>query len=164
MRSLALFCCLALLPTAALADDFSSLEERMSYNDFKAAGLDKLSPEELAHLNAWLRQKASSTLAPAAAAPAAHAPSEAQGDTRGLRLPTASGETIVSRIPGEFRGWSGRTRITLENGQVWETFPENNKLTVNLTDPTVRIEPGMFGAWYLKVDGYNASAKVKRIQ
>lgn len=164
MRSIAFLACLLLFPAVAPANEFSSLEERMSYNDFKAAGLDKLSPEELAHLNAWLRQKAANTLAPGAAAPAAYAPATPQADTRGLRLPTESGETIVSRIPGNFRGWTGKTRITLENGQVWETFPENNKLTVNLNDPTVRIEPGMFGAWYMKVDGYNASVKVKRIQ
>src|SRR5688572_10963425 len=47
---------------------FSSLEERMSHADFKAAGLDKLTPEELAALNEWLRQRGE---AAAVAAPAA---------------------------------------------------------------------------------------------
>ena len=37
------------------AAGFSSLEERMSQNEFHAAGLEKLSPEELKALNEWLR-------------------------------------------------------------------------------------------------------------
>ena len=32
----------------------STLEERMSQAEFRAAGLDKLSPQELAQLNSWL--------------------------------------------------------------------------------------------------------------
>lgn len=162
MRLFVLALCLMFAPAALLAQEFSSLEERMSYNDFKAAGLDKLSPEELQRLNEWLRQRASATLA-APSAPAAVA-QEASGDQRGLRLPEERGKTIVSRIPGEFRGWSGQTRFTLENGQVWESLPENSSLTVKLVDPVVRIEPGFFGSWSLKVDGYNASAKVRRIK
>jgi hypothetical protein len=39
----------------AAAQEFSSLEERMSAAEFKAAGLDKLSPAELEALNRWLR-------------------------------------------------------------------------------------------------------------
>lgn len=163
MRLFALALCLMFAPAALLAQDFSSLEERMSYNDFKAAGLDKLSPEELRNLNEWLRERASATLAAPAAAAGGMAP-EAVGDQRGLRLPEERGKTIVSRIPGEFRGWAGQTRFTLENGQVWEGLPGNASFVINVVDPVVRIEPGLFGAWYLKVDGYNASAKVKRIK
>src|SRR5512147_2488885 len=43
------------LSAAASAAEFSSLEERMSQEQFHAAGLDKLSPAELKTLNDWLR-------------------------------------------------------------------------------------------------------------
>ena len=48
---------LAFAAGSASAQEFSSLEERMSAKEFKEAGLDKLTPEELARLNAWLGQE-----------------------------------------------------------------------------------------------------------
>ena len=44
----------AAMAGSALAQNFSSVEERMTEAEFKAAGLDKLSPEELAALNAFI--------------------------------------------------------------------------------------------------------------
>lgn len=140
------------LPASTTAQEFSSLEERMSAAEFKAAGLDKLSAEELARLNAWLRNKSSSLGSGAAGY-----------DPRGLRAPGGD-RPIGSRIVGEFRGWSGPgTRIELDNGQVWETV-DGSSLVVKLDNPRVSITPGSFGSWFLKVDGYNTSAKVKRIR
>ena len=48
MRKLLLlsFALAALFSGSVLAQSFSSLEERMTEAEFKAAGLDKLSPEE----------------------------------------------------------------------------------------------------------------------
>ena len=43
---------LALAAPAALAQ--AKIEQQMSAEQFKAAGLDQLSPEQLANLNAWL--------------------------------------------------------------------------------------------------------------
>jgi hypothetical protein len=43
---------LAALPV--MAQQFSSLEERMSASDFKAAGLDQLTPQQLQFLDNWL--------------------------------------------------------------------------------------------------------------
>ena len=147
---------LALCGGTAQAQEFSSLEERMSAAEFKAAGLDKLSAEELANLNAWLAGRVP-------AATAATAPVE---DRRGFRSsPEDDGSEIVSRIPGEFRGWREKgDRFVLENGQVWEITDFTSKLVVRMNDPVVRIKPGVFSAWYLSVDGYNATVKVKRIK
>lgn len=148
----------ALLGGNAMAQQFSSLEERMSEAEFKAAGLDKLSAEELANLNTWLSgrvQPASQMAMPAE-------------DRRGLRSGGSDGDdgsAIVSRITGEFRGWRKQgDRFVLENGQIWEITDFTSKFVVRLQDPTVRIEPGVFSAWYLRVEGYNATVKVKRIK
>ncbi len=154
MRRFALFMTLLCAPALLLAQEFSSLEERMSFNDFKAAGLDKLSADELRALNAWLSENAKTTISTAVA----------PVDSRGLRVASPPGETIVSRILGEFSGWRGGTTFNLENGQVWQSDPGNSPLAVKLTDPVVRIKPGLFGTWYLQVEGYNSTAKVKRIR
>ena len=47
---------LSLAPSLLLADDFSSLEELMTLNQFKKAGLQQLSNEQLQFLNCWLQQ------------------------------------------------------------------------------------------------------------
>jgi hypothetical protein len=148
---------LALLCGPAAAQQFSSLEERMSAKEFKEAGLDKLTPEELAKLNAWLAGRTQP-------AGTAAAPVE---DRRGfLSSGSAADETaIVSRILGEFRGWREKgDRFVLENGQVWQISDYAPKFVVRMQDPVVRIEPGAFSAWFLSVDGYNAKVKVRRIK
>jgi len=163
MRSLVLALVVLIAPACAYAQDFSSLEERMSASEFKAAGLEKLSADELSALNQWLRERA--TTASSGAGPNAGFASQPDpNDQRGLRNATSADGEIVSRIQGEFKGWSGRTRFVLENGQVWEGLADSGSLSVNLVDPVVRIKKGLIGTWYLKVDGYNATAKVQRIK
>lgn len=163
MRSLIVALLIVLSSTCALAQDFSSLEERMSASEFRAAGLGKLSPEELTALNQWLRERAA-TATVAAGTSAYIGVQPDSNDQRGLRAaPSADGD-IVSRIPGQFKGWSGRTQFVLENGQVWEGLADSGSLSVNLVDPEVRIKKGLFGTWYLSVEGYNTTAKVRRIK
>lgn len=149
---------LALASGTVAAQQYTTLEERMTGAEFKAAGLDKLSAAELAALNAWLQKQAGRTLVatPAAAAPMA--------DRVGFDDAPVRRE-ISSRIVGEFRGWSGGTEFVLENGQVWRQS-EAGELTgiAPLQNPKVFIRPGMIGGWSLQVEGYNSRVKVKRIR
>ena len=73
--------------------------------------------------------------------------------------------TVVSRIVGSFDGWDGKgTIFRLENGMVWEQA-ENGKFNIPAVDGAlVTIERGMFSSWHLKVDGYNKTVRVERIQ
>ncbi|MFN3843765.1 MAG: hypothetical protein ACK4RW_10965 [Rehaibacterium terrae] len=160
MRRIALLAAL-LLPAAALpAQEFSSLEERMTGAEFKAAGLDKLSPEELAALNAWLRRQAGTALPvpPGATPPAIE-------DRTGFRSESPRG-IVVSRIDGDFNGWEGRAVFRLQNGQVWQSIEPGARFHVprTMVNPEVRIQSGMFGGWYLSVEGYNTRVRVQRIQ
>jgi hypothetical protein len=157
VRAIALALFALLLSPLAVAQTFSSLEERMTESDFRAAGLHKLSPDELSQLNEWLRSQAGSTVASVA---------PTVTDRRGMAAPQAgSREPIVTRISGEFRGWStAGDRFELDNGQVWELTGRPTNLSVNLHNPVVRITPGLIGGWFLQVDGYNAQARVKRIR
>jgi hypothetical protein len=145
---------LTLAGGSAFAQQFSSLEERMSAAEFKAAGLDKLSPEELARLNAWLSREVDETAREVAAS--------APLDSRGLHT---SGD-IATRIVGKFTGWNGRDgRFTLSNGQVWQSIDPNARFGgVELDNPEVVVEQGAFGSWYLSVVGYNSRVQVKRVK
>jgi hypothetical protein len=142
------------LPVAGA--DFSSLEERMSDAEFKAAGLDKLTPEQLAALNAWLQRRTAGTAPAATYVP----PSD---DRIGFRDPVSS-EGVVSRIAGEFSGWSGDTRFTLENGQVWEQAESGSMRGVSVDSPAITIKPAFMGSWLLKVEGFNKAIRVRRVK
>jgi hypothetical protein len=146
-----------LLAPLASAQEFSSLEERMSAADFRAAGLDKLSDEELARLNEWLRRNgprgASATLAP-------------QGPPIYRRGMFEKADAIHSRLVGDYNGQSGKgTRFELENGQVWEVSDSGSRLaTQRMSRPAVTVEPGLLGAWYLRLDEFNGRVSVRRIR
>lgn len=151
---------LLLCAGVAMSQQFSSLEERMTGSEFKSAGLDKSSPEQLASLNAWLRQDRASAPVAAVAQP--------QVDRRGFPQSTRDqgpDEDIVSRIMGEVTGLANQQRITLENGQVWQITDTARSLGgVKLVNPTVTIKHGKISGGYLSVSGYNAQFRVKRLQ
>lgn len=149
------------------AEGFSSLEEQMTGKEFTAAGLDKLSAEELAALNNWIRGRSLATLdAPVAAAATTAAGAEATtGDQRGFKTKGDEDETpITSRLIGRFSGWDGQTVFRLENGMIWVQDDKDTFFIKPIDNPQVTIEPGMFGSWHLSVEGYNSDCKVRRIQ
>jgi hypothetical protein len=154
------------------SEGFSSLEEQMTGKEFSAAGLNKLSQEELNSLNAWIRSRSLATLdVPAAAttgaATAATATDEASEDMRGFEGSKGSDEertTITSRIVGKFDGWDGQTVFRLENGMIWVQADKKKTYIREVENPVVHIEPGFFGSWRLNVEGEKADCKVRRIQ
>lgn len=72
-------------------------------------------------------------------------------------------DAVDSRIPGNFEGWSARSRITLENGQVWQ-IDDDSRAILELKNPKARVRRGALGAFYLEIDGTNRSPRVKRVQ
>jgi hypothetical protein len=160
-----LIVCVAVAAPLAFAQQFSSLEERMSSADFKAAGLNKLSPEELARLNAYIRNEMDARTAQAHEA-GAREQNKNDAERMGFKDYYGDRGEIVSHIPGTFRGWNGGTTFTLENGQVWrQSDPASVLAGIHLEDAVVHITPGLMGGiWYLQVEGYGASTKVERIK
>jgi hypothetical protein len=150
------------LPLTA-ASSFSSLEEQMSGKEFTAAGLDKLTPAELAELNGWIRRHSLATLSTPTAAPAAA--SQAEEDPRGLKSEEKEDRTtITTRIVGPFSGWDGQTVFKLENGMIWVQADKDKFYIKEIQNPAVTIEPAMFGKWRLSIEGYGEKCKVRRIQ
>ena len=65
---------------------------------------------------------------------------------------------------GDFNGWSGRTRVTLENGQVWEQAESGARGGHRISSPGVRIKPMSMGSWLMYVDDCSCDMRVKRIE
>ncbi|MFZ2236612.1 MAG: hypothetical protein WBP11_12320 [Dokdonella sp.] len=145
---------LCLLAAGASAQSTTStLEERMSQKDFEASGLNRLTPAELSHLNAWLGAR------PVVAGSNGNFISEP------MFYPESSArQPITARIVGQFQGWRGKTRVTLDNDQVWEQAESGAVGDVLMTDPEVSIKPMMLGSWLMNVKGCGCSVRVKRVE
>lgn len=131
-----------------------TLEERMSQDEFTASGLDRLSPEQLKFLNGWIHSKGVSEIG---------APIRHRDGTTDFYSDSLDRELIESSIVGEFNGWQGKTRVTLENGQVWQQA-ESGTSGYHLTSPKVKVKPMSFGSWLMYVDGCGCEVRVKRIK
>jgi hypothetical protein len=153
------------------SEGFSTLEEQMTGKEFTGAGLDKLTPDELAALNAWIRKRSLATIdvpasATAAAATTSSATESTDGDQRGFRSEKDEEDRspITSRIVGTFSGWDGQTVFKLENGMIWEQADKDKFYIREVENPVAVIEPGIFGTWRLHIEGYNSKCRVERIQ
>ena len=154
LRLLVLVAALAALPALAAPP----IQQQMTPEEFRAAGLDKLSAEELARLNGWLGRTLEVETAKAATA----AKKKVEDDNRGF-FNFGSTDPIKSTIPGEFRGFANGRSYTLANGQVWRQVDDASLVGVRLADPAVTITPSKIGnLWYMAVGRYGTRAKVMR--
>ena len=153
---IAAFVCATLASGISAAQDPFTLEERMTEDEFRAAGLDRLSADQLASLNRWLQRRNLS---------AAQPPS---GGNRGFRsnslLGDSGGAPMASRAIGEQTQLSKGSIVTLENGQVWKVTEGDLVLREAIGSQRISVESGFLGSWFLKVDGYNQSLRVTRVR
>lgn len=149
----------ALLVLAPIVQAQPPIERQMTPEQFRATGLDKLSPEELANLNAWLNHTLEAETDKAAELARDRIESEHRGFFGG------DDEPIEARIVGEFTGFGRGTSWTLDNGQVWRQIDDAVLSGVRRNDPPVRLTPSLLGnTWFLRIEGYNTRAKVQRIK
>jgi hypothetical protein len=130
------------------------LQQRMGPEAFKAAGLDKLSPQELQNLDAWLADHGSK-------------PATRVVDSSGAPVfyPDSGKRTAVdAHIVGHFGGWSGHDQVTLDNGQQWRQIGDDRPQCGATDNPSIRIKPSLFGNWLAHVQGCNDTVHVKRVQ
>ena len=140
--------------TLASAEQFSSLEERMSQSEFHAAGLDKLSPDELKALNVWLQAHygTQTTYVTPSGKPVFYPKESAR-------------EAFDAHIVGQFTGWYGQTVFTLDNGQQWQQAESGSYQCGKFDNPKVTIKPMLMGSWLMYVDPCRSqSLRVTRIK
>jgi len=125
---------------AAQPEMSGSIKEIMSPEEFKAAGLNKLSADELQKLDAWLqgyRQVTEQT-------------AEKKATARASRTKM---DLIVSRVDGSFQGLTGRTIIRLEDGTVWKQANADDRYRSRVTDhPAAAVIHGVFG-YKMRLEG-----------
>lgn len=184
LMGFAAWCLAATLAAVAAEERFS---QTVRPEEFSAAGLAKLSPAELERLDTLVRAYRSQAVAvptSAASAPPAAAPSSGPhsaavaepakkksesgllAKAKVILTPGTQVEysTVESRIVGDFRGWQPRSTFTLENGQRWQVIAGSDSYVGPvMTNPAVKITPGMLGTFWLNVEGVRQRVKVNLI-
>lgn len=157
LRPLALVLLCSLAVAAHAQAPYVPIEQRLSGEQLRATGLDQLSAEQLRLLNSLLGEEQATQIASARADASEQARrSAARGDR----------EPIVSRIVGDFRGWSDGTRFLLGNGQTWRVIATPDFYVPKskaVSGPAVAITPGLVGGWYMQVEGQPVRAKVQQV-
>lgn len=151
--------CLSLLiavlavPPMAHAQQYEPLARRMSTTEFKAAGLDRLTPSQLEALDHWLQTH--------------DKPTTRVVDTSGKPVfyPEEKKRRLIeARLTGRFSGWNGHEVLTLDNGQQWKQVGSDDVMCNPSTAPAVKVRPSLFGSWLMHVHGCNGSAHVERVR
>src|SRR4029077_3929629 len=128
---------------AAQPEMSGSIKEVMSPEEFKAAGLSKLSAEELQKLDAWLQGYRQVTEQAAEKKATAKVTAESH----------AKMDLLVSRVDGSFQGLTGRTIIRLEDGTVWKQANAEDRYRSKVTDhPAAAVMHGVFG-YKMRLEG-----------
>jgi hypothetical protein len=127
-------------PARAARDVTDDIQQMMSPEEFNAAGLNKLSPDELAKLNAWLQGYRQVTEKAA----------EKKATARAERTKM---DVVVSRVDGTLPGLTGRTIIRLEDGTVWKQANADDRYRPKNPDhPAAAVIHGVFG-YKMQVEG-----------
>ena len=134
------------------------VEETMRPEEFKAAGLDKLSEDELQHLDAWLQGYRQSTQKKAAEQAQAKAEVEIKKATEKAteeanKTARTKLDSLVSRVDGNIDGLKGHTQIRLEDGTVWKQVNVDDHFRATVTDhPTAVVLHTTFG-YKMRIEG-----------
>ncbi|WP_395769171.1 hypothetical protein [Arenimonas sp.] len=145
------------------ATPYVPLEQRLSTEQLRETGLDTLSAEQLKKLNAILADAPAQATAPVPVAPAVAAvaaPAAAASSSADRPLLGFNEKPIQGRLKGTLTGWEEGTVFTLDNGQQWKVLKGRMKLPKALTDPAVKLVPGIAGRWFLQVSEDYPMARV----
>jgi hypothetical protein len=121
-----------------------SIKQMMTPEEFSAAGLDKLSSEQLEKLDAWLQGYRQSTEKKA---------SEVAEKKASERTARTKLDMLVSRVDGTFEGLKGRTIIRLEDGTAWKQANSEDLFRSSVTDhPGAVVSHTIFG-YKMRIEG-----------
>ncbi len=82
-------------------------------------------------------------------------------------LPPAEAKDLVvrSRAMGKFNGWSGETIFRLENGQVWVQSDKSDAVWLpTMQNPEVEIRASKLGGWKLYLMAKGFWVRVRRVK
>lgn len=148
---------------------FPGLKAVLSEAEWKRAGLDRLSPDQIGVIDAALIRHQAGTTATlrtelAEARTAATAPAKANPgllERFGLPLFEDADWRTLPPLRAKVVKWEGGNRFKLDNNQVWEGY---EPITYELVGKEIEIQARPHGQFALSVDGVNTTLRVMRLR
>jgi len=134
------------------------VEETMRPEEFKAAGLDKLSEDELQHLDAYLQGYRQSAQKKATEKAQAQAQEEIKQATvkateEAKKTAMTRFDSSVSRVDGTIEGLKGHTIVRLEDGTIWkQANADDHYRATNPDHPPASVIRTSFG-YKMRIEG-----------
>mgnify|MGYP001820433922 FL=1 len=145
---------LALISPALAAEDrgaFPGVKALMTEQEYRAAGLDKLTGAEREALNRWLIRYTAED-------------SQVIYKENEEVIKAVEEQEILSTILPPFNGWWGDTIFKLENGQVWQQRQGGNYPYRGEPKPEVRITKNFMGFFRMELVANGKTVQVKRLK
>jgi hypothetical protein len=131
------------------------LQDMMTAPEFKAAGLEKLSAEELRNLNAWLQGYRRTTETKATEKAAAETTRKVTEEVTKKAKAEARQkiDRVESRVDGAVPHLTGHSIIKLEDGTMWKQANKDDRYASPPIDhPTAIVTRSTFG-WKMRISG-----------
>jgi hypothetical protein len=131
------------------------LQDSMTAQEFKAAGLEKLSAEELKNLNGWLQGYRRTTETKATEKAAAETTKKVTEEVTKKAKAEARVkiDRVESRVDGAVPHLTGHSIIKLEDGTTWkQANPEDRYASPPIDHATAVVTRGAFG-WKMRISG-----------
>jgi len=161
-----------LLACAAWARAEDSFTRGLSPADFQAAGLSKLSPEELARLDALVAGNREGAVARATEETKKAVTETVRKEERAAAKKESAAAALVDRfkvvlkpgteidyttldatLPAGYSGWEKGQVLTLTNGQQWTVVQDGGDYETPTGKPVpVRIVPGSMGSFFMEIE------------
>jgi len=178
MKKLLLLGCCGWLVVAGFAAD--SFVQQLTPEERHAAGLDQLTPAQQEALDALaarfategarvtearVREETKVEVAKVREETKVQVETEVKArESAKVGLTEVDSRVISSKIKGTFKGWSGRTLFTLENGQQWvQTDIYDTYWLPTQPGPDVEIRPAGVGGWKLHLQPNGRWVRVRRV-
>jgi hypothetical protein len=174
MKVRLLLACLATPCALAAQDSFPGLQSVLSPAEWKRAGLDRLTPDQIGVIDAALiryqvarQPQAAVATAPAPASPdAPPGASPAEAAVVRSRFWEKFGRAKVADwrneppMKAKVTSWQGSNRFSLDTGQVWEG---QEPIPFELPGQEVIIEARPMGAFVLRLNENSMTVRVRRV-
>jgi hypothetical protein len=138
----------SIFPQTPAARSGVHIADLMSATEFRNAGLNKLTSDELLALDSWLNSYLMRIVTKLS--------QPSQPDESG------AASVIESQIDGAFHGWDGETIFKLTNGQIWQQSEYDYEYEYDYR-PDVTIYKTA-GGYKMQVKGMDKTIMVKRIK
>ena len=150
---LVLIVLLLLSPTLSAEDNgaFPGVRALMTEQEYRDAGLDKLTGAEREALNRWLIRYTAED-------------SQVIYNENEEVIKAVEEQEILSAILPPFNGWWGDTIFKLENGQVWQQRQGGNYPYRGEPKPQVKITKNFMGFFRMELVANGKTVQVKRLK